>query len=99
MIECNTIDVESFGKKQLQLSYPYIEVTNLNDTTPLIVPILEEGEMPLVAEYKGSRRILKRISMSAYNIDKLLRIKSGIVLHKEIGDVSVSSVREYLEAI
>ena len=100
MIEEKPLNIQSFTSKQVQYKYPYIRLKELNDTTPLVVSMLEEGDIPLLAEYKGITKVISHISSSAYNIDKLIRTHSGVVYCKAASDErEIYSAREYLEVI
>ena len=99
MVESMTLDVEAFSARKVSLSKPYLEITNLTDVTPLVVNSLEEGTMSLVATYQGTTRVLKKISLSAYNADKLIRINSKLIVHTDTCDKTIDKVTDYLEVI
>lgn len=100
MIQGKVLDVESYRSNLVKDVQTHILIHDINDTTPLVVQLLEDGDVPVIAEYNGQRRIMKRMSTSAYNIDKILRT------HKEIEYVDgeglhtpIKTIRDYLEVI
>lgn len=99
MVESGTLDVASFGQRKAQVTR-YLEVLELNPTYPLVVGLLEEGELQVIAEYKGQRRVIANISESAYNVDKLLRTHGELKYVTETGEsYPIKSVIDYLEVI
>lgn len=100
MIQGKTLDIQSFRSQKVQSKFPCVMLRNLNETTPLVVSMLEEGDLPLLAEYKGQKRIVKNISDSAYNIDKLIRTHGDLTYFESEDSVrEIATVREYLEVI
>ena len=99
MVESMTLDVDAFSARKVSLSTPYLEITNLTDVTPLVLNSLEEGTMSLVATYQGTTRVLKKISLSAYNVDKLIRINSKLIMHTDTCDKSIENIIDYLEVV
>lgn len=99
-MEVRTLDVENFGRQTVKVGYPYVEITRFNESLPVVVSSLSEGDMSLTAEYKGTVKIVKRISPSAFNIDKLIRTGQELEVHvsSEVA-VIVKSVAEYLGVI
>lgn len=99
MVTPDTLDVESFSQRRTHVD-KCIELGELNETTPLVVPNLEVGELPLVGTYKDQRRVLTRISESAYNIDKLLRTHGVLKYIDGNGSMHViNNVIDYLEVL
>ncbi len=89
-----------FTPKIRKEEFPNIVIADVNETTPLVVQLLEEGDMPVIGVIGNSRKIIARISKSAYNIDKLMRTHSDITLNQEVSNrVRIRSVREYLEVM
>lgn len=92
------LNVYDFTKRTTEEVFPYITVLEPNNTLPLIVGILTEGDMPLVVEMKGKRKVVARIDKSAYNIDKLLRTNGSLNYHKSSDDVLlIENIKEYME--
>lgn len=100
MIEGIKIDVEGLTHDRVTLQYPYITLKNINETTPLVLSTLTKGDMKIIGEYKGQRKVLGSISGSAYNIDKLLRTHETLDYVMSSDTVcSINSVRDYLEVL
>ncbi len=94
------IDVYKFSSRKGEVTYPNITVLSPNKTTPLIVGLLKEGEMPLILELNGDRKIVKRISISAYNIDWMLRTCGSLRYRKsENEETIINSIEDYLEVL
>ena len=100
MIQSISLDIDQFGKQKSKLGYPYLEILEFNDVLPLVVGVLEKGDMQVVAKHNEVNKIIGRISLSAYNIDKLIRTKQVLRLHKdEDNNAVITSVQDYLEVI
>lgn len=99
MVEGKSVDVEGLTHKSVTLRYPYIEITNINDTTPLILSVLEKGDITVIGEYKGQRRVLGSISDSAYNMDKILRTHETFNYVEKDCVTEIDSIRKYLEVL
>lgn len=92
------LDPDEFSSSKTTLTYPSLHVNELFDTLPLITELLEEGSMPLTVVYEGRLMVIKRISASAYNIDKLLRCCGSLVYNKSSSEgVDIQSVLDYME--
>lgn len=76
-----SINLEELTSRKTVEEYPNIVIVNPNDTVPVVIKSLEEGETQLIIEWQGKRKCVKRISKSAYNIDKLLRTTGSIFLN------------------
>lgn len=90
-----SINIEELTSRKTSETFPNIVITKPNENIPVVVRSLEEGDMQLIIEYKGKRKVVARISPSALNVDKLLRTAGSITYHKdenqhfEITDVSM----------
>ncbi len=90
----------SFEAPKVQKEYPYFLIDNANESTPLIVSLLQEGELPLVCKYNGVAKEVGRISPSALNVDKLIRTHGSILVYKsEFEYKALRNVEEYLEEV
>lgn len=99
-MEAQVLDVEGFGKTRTGMKYPSIRLPVINETLPIIISALEEGSVPLIAEYNGQRRIVCNISLSAFNVDKLLRTQDVIIYEKDCGtSIECKSVKKFLEVV
>ena len=100
MLRAQTLDVAGFSKPKVTVGYPYFQIADLSEVTPVVVPLLEQGEIPLISEYNGKRVVLARISESAYNVWRLLRTHSGLVFCKdENTSVTIEDIEDYLESV
>lgn len=100
MVQEITLDVDKFSSRESSLSYPYFELGDLNDVTPLVVGVLDNGDIPLVGQYKGVTKILRRVSSSAFNVSKLLRIQLSVTYHKsETESYPLRNILDYLEVV
>ena len=68
-----SINIEELTERKTSETFPNIVITNPNDTVPVVVRTLLKGDMQLIVEFKGKRKVVANISPSAFNIDKLLR--------------------------
>jgi len=100
MVQEITLDVEKFSSKESTLTYPYFELLNLNDVVPLTVSALDKGDIPLIGHHKDMTKILCRISSSAFNVSKLLRVQLTLIYHKsESESFTLKNVLDYLEVV
>lgn len=87
-----------FNDKVRDAEYPNILLPEVNQATPLIVKLLDPGTLPLVGELNGIKKVIARVSDSAYNIDKLLRTHSEVRFNKNKEEsYDLSSITDYLE--
>lgn len=89
-----SINIEQVTERRTGETFPNIVIPTPNDTLVVVIPTLEKGDMQLITEFNGKRKVLTKISPSAYNIDKLLRTvgtlsyKLSSELQIEIPDIS-----------
>ena len=95
-----SINVEKLVERHTSETYPNIVVSSPNETTPVIVKTLEKGDMQLIVEFNGKRKVVERISRSAYNVDRLLRTV-GTINYQPAPDISleVSDIATYLGCV
>lgn len=95
-----SINIEELTSRKTSETFPNIVITEPNESIPVVVKSLEEGEMQLIIEYKGKRKVVSRISPSALNIDKLLRTTSSLVYYKSADDYcELTDITTYLGCI
>lgn len=93
-----TIDMDNLNTEKVKRKYPYISVIP-NDTTGAVAEALVDGDMQFSIKYKGER-LLKSISMSVYNISKLLRTCDEIVFHlSEERQIEIKEMSDYVEGV
>lgn len=89
-----------FSPKIVKEEFPNIVIADANDTTPLVVGLLEKGEVALVCVVEKKRKVVGHISKSAYNIDRILRTHGDVTLNQSVSNrVRIRSVQEYLEVM
>lgn len=94
------IDIEELTKVKTNESFPNITVHTLVLTMPTVVQALEKGDMQLIIEHNGERKVPMRISESAVNIDRLLRTCGPITYAKSpIESCKIESVLDYLKHV
>ena len=65
----------NFSNAEVAMQYPCIEVvTNNTAPLPLMVELLEAGDVPLLFEQNGVTYELARVSDSPINLHKLLQV-------------------------
>ena len=96
-----SINIQELTEKKTSESYPNITINNPNDAVVVVIKrTLEKGDMQVIINLNGTRKVVNRISPSAYNIDKLLRVLGK--LDYVIGPnavMTITSVEEYLTCI
>lgn len=89
-----------FTPKTVQLTYPSLELEDLSEVTPLVIGLLQEGDIPVVGVYNGKRKVIARISPSACNVDKILRTHNSVyVRESETDKCFIRDVRDWLEVL
>ena len=92
------LNIYEFSKRTTDTTYPYMVIVSPNATVPLIIRDIESGDIPLVVTINGNRKVVTRMSGSAYNVDKLIRTCGALELHKSEQEVKlINSVVEYME--
>ena len=95
-----SIDIEKLTERTASETFPNIVITTPNDNIPVVIKSLEEGDMQLIVEFQGKRKVVARISESALNIDKLIRTV-GLVNYCSSNEssVEVADITTYLNCI
>lgn len=95
-----SINIQELTERKVSESFPNLLVTAPNETLPVVVRTLEKGDMQLIVEFNGRRKVVERISPSAYNIDKLLRTLGSILYRRGTDDeVLISDIETYLSSV
>lgn len=95
-----SIDIEKLTERTTSETFPNIIISNPNDSVPVIIKSLEEGDMQLIVEFQGKRKVVAKISESALNIDKLLRVVGSIIYCMSISErIEITDVATYLNCI
>ncbi len=96
----NSIDMSSFTSSNTSMVYPYLYLEGINGTTPLVVSLLEKGELQVLATYKDSTKVIANISYSPYNIDLLLKTVEAVIVCKSSNEkIHIKSVFDYMEVM
>lgn len=86
--------------QRLREQFPNVFLEEVNQTTPVVVSLLEKGDIPVIGELNGERKVIAHMSSSAYNIDKLMRTHSSVRYSKsETERFSLTSIADYLEVV
>ena len=94
------INIGELTERKTSAMYPNLTIVNPNDTVPVMVKILEKGDMQLLIEFKGVMKVVSTISESAMNIDKLLRTCGQLIYAKaENKKYIINDILEYMECI
>lgn len=94
------LDLKKFDVPKVSVNYPNFYINAISNASVVVFQLLDEGEVPLIVEHKGERRIVKRISLSAYNMSRLLRIHDKVCFCvSEENTVEVTDVETYMEVI
>ena len=100
MLRTQTLDVAGFSKPKTSVSYPNFQLLDLSDITSVVLPLLEQGDIPVIAGYEGKRFVVGRISGSAYNVWRLLRTHTGLrYCPDENESILIQSIEDYLENV
>lgn len=97
-----SINLEELTSRKTEETYPNLVIVldAANQTVPVVVKTLEEGDMQLIIEFDGRRKCVARISKSAINIHRLLRTTSGLHLNYGNGSmVEIKDVETYLSCV
>ena len=96
----SSINLEELTARKTSEKYPNLMVCTPNDTVPVVVRNLEKGDMQLIAEWNGKRKVIAYISPSAYNVSMLLRTTGKLKYNmgENVG-IEVADVETYLSCI
>ena len=94
------INIERLTESRTSEIFPNVLITNPTDVVPTVVEALEKGDMQLIVEWQGKKKVVARISESAGNIDKLLRVLKHITYSKSQDErIVINSISEYLDCV
>lgn len=92
-----SINIQELTERKTSESFPNMLVLAPNETLPVIVRTLEKGDMQLIVEFNGKRKVVTKISPSAYNVDRLIRTLGTISYRRSIEDVvEIRDIETYL---
>ena len=92
-----SINIQELTERKTSESFPNVLILTPNETLPVIVRTLEKGDMQLIVEFNGKRKVVAKISPSAYNVDRLIRTLGTISYRRSVDDVvEISDIETYL---
>ena len=92
-----SINIQELTERKTSESFPNVLILTPNETLPVIVRTLEKGDMQLIVEFNGKRKVVAKISPSAYNIDRLIRTLGTISYRRSVEDVvEIRDIETYL---
>lgn len=92
-----SINIQELTERKTSESFPNVLILTPNETLPVIVRTLEKGDMQLIVEFNGKRKVVAKISPSAYNVDRLIRTLGTISYRRSVEDVvEISNIETYL---
>lgn len=92
-----SINIQELTERKTSESFPNVLILTPNETLPVIVRTLEKGDMQLIVEFNGKRKVVAKISPSAYNVDRLIRTLGTISYRRSVEDmVEISDIETYL---
>lgn len=95
-----SIDIQELTERKTSERFPNVLIKTPNETLPVVVRTLEKGDMQLIVEFNGRRKVVDEISQSAYNIDKLIRTVGNISYRKDSNQVfDVGDIVTYLSCV
>lgn len=95
-----SINIEELTSRKTEETFPNILVTHPNETLPVVIRTLSEGDMQLIVEFKGKRKCVARVSPSAINMQRLLRTVGSFeyVLGQNVS-TTITCMDEYLSCV
>ena len=94
------MNLQELTSVKIEKKFPRLIIPNPNNTLPVAVKLLEEGEYHLIMRYNGAEKVIKYVSLSPLNVQLLLRSVDSIIYElNELQRFNITSVEEYLEAL
>lgn len=95
-----SIDIQELTERKTSERFPNVLIKTPNETLPVVVRTLEKGDMQLIVEFNGRRKVVAEISPSAYNIDKLIRTVGNISYRKDANQAcDIGDIVTYLSCV
>lgn len=90
----------SFSNSKVGVQYPYIEISTKNvNPLPVVIGLLEEGNVPILYEKDGVTYELCKVSKAATNLVKLLEVYNFKLAVSELQTIEVSDTLKLMEAL
>lgn len=94
------MNVEELTASKTQRRFPNVTITNPNVTVPVIVQSLEPGDVQLIVELNGKRKVVKEISSSALNMNNILRTVGSFKYAISAGiEMTINNIEDYLRLV
>lgn len=84
--------------RTIEVPYPYFKARKPDESFQLVCRNLEAGDIPLCLDYNDTVYKIQDISISAYNIQKLLNsIELSMVTAG--GEFRIATIEDYMEGV
>lgn len=93
------IDIDSLVSRPVDVPYPHIYLGEISRYAATVVKKLPEGNLPILATHKEVTKIVARVSRSAYNVNKLIRVSDVTLKVNEDTSIKIEDIRDYMEAL
>lgn len=90
---------QSFISETKKISYPYLYIPKFGEEIALMVTCLEPGPLPLVLEDRGILKQVGSCSLSALELEKLLRVYHFEVVLSETEKQTMREITDVLEVL
>lgn len=95
----STLDVDALRSRKTTTPYPHVKITDLNKCVPIVITALEEGDIPVLATLNGVTKVVKSISLSAFNFQKLLRVTSIEYCKSRTEVKRIKTIKDYIDVV
>lgn len=87
----------SFSNSHVSMHYPYVEVKTRNvDPLPIVIGLLEEGDLPILFTRDGTTYELSKTRNSALNLSKLLEVYPFTYARDENTLIDVNTISDLM---
>lgn len=97
------MEIQSLSKNltndRIDMPYPHVKVLEPSDALALLIPILSQGELPVICEFEGTTRKIGSIRKSALVLKDLSRVSKMIYYKNEAECFDCNDTPAILEAM
>ena len=94
------MNLQELTAAKTEKKYPRLIIPNPNNTVPVAVNLMREGEHHLIMRYNGAEKVIKYVSLTPLNVQLLLRSVDSVIYElNELQRFEITSVKQYLEAL
>lgn len=94
------INPEELVERKTQETFPNIVISKPNDTIPVVVRDLEKGDIQLIIEFNGKRKVVAAIDGCSENIFMLIRTTGSLIYRKNENDFcKISNIKDYYSCV